>query len=83
MDCKHIECYCLLQGSQFDKNGNLLDWWQPEAKRVFRNKTNCVVEQYNGYKEPTTGLSLNGINVQGESIADIAGLKEAFMAYSN
>lgn len=41
----------------------------------FREKANCIIEQYNNYMLPEVGLRINGVNTQGENIADNAGLK--------
>ncbi|XP_031639286.1 neprilysin-2-like [Contarinia nasturtii] len=69
------------QGSQFDLNGNLVDWWKPETKVHYLEKAKCIIEQYGNYTEPLTGLKLNGINTQGENIADNGGIKETYLAY--
>nr|CAD7393457.1 unnamed protein product [Timema cristinae] len=69
------------QGRQFDKNGNLVDWWQAVTMKKYLAKTRCVIEQYGNYTDEHTGLKLNGINTQGENIADNGGLKEAYRAY--
>lgn len=39
-------------GRQFDLNGNLRDWWMPETKSKFLNRTNCIIEQYGNFTEP-------------------------------
>ena len=44
-------------------------------------KAQCIVNQYNGYVASQVNKSLNGINTQGENIADNGGLKEALRAY--
>lgn len=69
------------QGRQFDKNGNLVDWWQPETKERYLEKAQCIVYQYGNYTVEDVGLNLNGINTQGENIADNGGIKEAYLAY--
>lgn len=50
-------------GRQFDQNGNLHDWWDPETKQKFLNKTKCIIDQYSNYTVPKLNLtvSLNGI----------------------
>lgn len=68
------------QGSQFDADGNLKDWWVEGVKKAFKEKTQCVVEQYNQY-EPVAGAKINGQLTLGENIADLGGLKLAFGAY--
>jgi putative endopeptidase len=62
------------QGSQYDAQGNMKNWWQPETENQFKQRTQCVVEQYSKY-------GLNGANTLGENIADIGGIKLALAAY--
>lgn len=38
------------KGRQFDKDGNLVDWWMPETEEKFLKKSQCVINQYNNYK---------------------------------
>ena len=101
------------QGRQFDLEGNLVNWWQPETTKrylfVFAissltkslsnwmeilenlffsflrylNKAKCIINQYSNYSFPELDdLTVNGINTQGENIADNGGIKEAYRAYS-
>jgi len=70
------------QGRQFDKDGNLVDWWEPSTQKAFVKKAQCIIDQYGNYSIPEIGLNLNGINTQGENIADNGGLKEAYWAYN-
>ncbi|KAH8381748.1 hypothetical protein KR093_011645, partial [Drosophila rubida] len=69
------------QGRQFDVKGNLRDWWQPDTQKAYLKKAQCIIEQYGNYTERLTGLNLNGINTQGENIADNGGVKESYIAY--
>lgn len=69
------------QGSQFDSEGNLFDWWDIETKKRFTERTKCIVDQYSSYEVPGTGLHINGLLTQGENIADNGGVKEAYKAY--
>lgn len=71
------------QGRQFDLNGNLVDWFSSETNTAFIDKKACIIDQYANFKDPETELNLNGINTQGENIADNGGLKEAYFAYQN
>merc|ERR1711997_1348503 len=70
-------------GSQKDGEGNLVDWWEPESKKRYLEKAQCIIDQYGNYTVQVDGetLNLNGINTQGENIADNGGIKETFRAY--
>lgn len=61
--------------------GNLVDWWEPITKEHYLQKAQCIIQQYGNYTIPHLDLSLNGINTQGENIADNGGIKEAYQAY--
>lgn len=69
------------QGRQFDVDGNLVDWWEKDTQEAYLTKARCIIEQYGNYTERSTGLNLNGINTQGENIADNGGIKESYIAY--
>ncbi|XP_050738565.1 neprilysin-2-like isoform X4 [Eriocheir sinensis] len=68
-------------GRQFDANGDLRDWWEKETKKKFLKKAECIIHQYGNYSVPEVNLNVNGINTQGENIADNGGIKEAYYAY--
>ena len=68
------------QGAKFDAEGRLNDWWTPEDKKRFEEKTACVARQFEGYFiEPN--IHHNGKLVLGESIGDLAGAKIAYLAF--
>lgn len=69
------------QGRQFDLDGNLVDWWGKDTADAYLGKAKCIVDQYANFTDALTELNLNGINTQGENIADNGGLKEAYLAY--
>jgi putative endopeptidase len=68
------------QGSKSDGTGQLNNWWTPEDRKKFEERTAQLVAQYNSY-EPLPGLHVNGAFTLGENIADLAGLAIAYKAY--
>ena len=54
-------------GSQSDAYGVLVDWWEPETKKRYVEKTKCVIDQFSNFSVNVLGetLNLNGINTQG------------------
>ncbi|KAE8739548.1 hypothetical protein FOCC_FOCC014968 [Frankliniella occidentalis] len=69
------------KGRQFDKDGNLMQWWNNATVRAFRERAQCIVDQYNRYRLPDITSFINGRMTQGENIADNGGLKQSFRAY--
>ncbi|HTB53384.1 MAG TPA: M13 family metallopeptidase [Ferruginibacter sp.] len=70
------------QGSQYDKDGNLNNWWAPDDKTKFDAKTAAVVAQYNAYTV-LDSLHINGKLTLGENLADIGGVTIAYEAFKN
>jgi putative endopeptidase len=68
------------EGSQFDADGNLREWWSKPTRARFTEATKCVVDQYAHY-EAVPGVHLNGKLTAGENIADNGGVKLAYQAY--
>ncbi|MBC7976904.1 MAG: M13 family metallopeptidase [Myxococcales bacterium] len=68
------------RGAQFDADGNLVDWWQPDTAQLFKQRTQCVIDQYSSY-EVAGGTKLDGARAVGENIADIGGVKLALAAF--
>jgi putative endopeptidase len=68
------------QGSQYDGEGNLRDWWTKEDHEKFAAKTKALVQQYSDYS-PIDGYKVNGELTLGENIADNSGLAIAYKAY--
>jgi putative endopeptidase len=68
------------QGSQFDGQGNLRDWWTKDDHDKFASRTRALVAQYNAYS-PLPGYNVNGELTLGENIADNSGLAIAYKAY--
>lgn len=69
------------QGSQYDADGNLRNWWADDSRQAYKERAECIINQYGNYTEPLTGLNVRGINTQGENIADNGGIKESYRAY--
>ena len=67
-------------GARFDADGNLAMWWTKDDFKKFKERTDCVVKQFDGY-EVEPGLNQNGKLVVGESVADLGGLAVAYAAY--
>lgn len=67
-------------GRNFDKNGNMRDWWTPEDAERFKAQTELLVKHYEGFTT-ADGVHVNGRLSLGENIADYAGLSVAWDAY--
>ncbi|XP_061935542.1 endothelin-converting enzyme 1-like isoform X2 [Apis cerana] len=71
------------QGRRYDENGNIKQWWSNQTLRHYHEKVQCIIKQYSNYHLPELGhnFTVNGINTQGENIADNGGIREAYRAY--
>lgn len=67
-------------GRQFDKDGNLAEWWQPEDAERFKSLADQLVAQFDAI-EIIPGVMVNGRYTLGENIADQGGLRIALTAY--
>ena len=70
------------QGRQFDKEGNLKDWWTAEDATLFGERSKVLVDFFNKI-EVLPGLQANGELTLGENIADHGGLQVAYQAFKN
>ncbi|QYF95084.1 M13 family peptidase [Massilia sp. PAMC28688] len=68
------------QGSQYDGDGNLRDWWTAEDRAKFKAKADLLVKQYDAYS-PLPGYNVNGALTLGENIGDNSGVAIAHKAY--
>jgi putative endopeptidase len=73
------------QGSQFDGKGNLREWYTPEDRKEFTERTDCEADEYSGFqaapaKADSPAVYLNGKLTLGENTADNGGLHIAYMA---
>lgn len=69
-------------GRQYDKDGNLRDWWTAEDAKKFEERTQVLVDWFDKI-EVLPGLHANGKLTLGENIADYGGLQVAFQAFHN
>jgi endothelin-converting enzyme/putative endopeptidase len=67
------------QGSQFDKSGNLQNWWAEADAKEFKARTQCIVDQYSKYLA-VDDVHVNGKLTLGENVGDNGGLRIAFLA---
>lgn len=70
------------EGRQFDKDGNLKDWWTKDDETKFKEKAQCMVDQYDAI-EAVPGVHLNGRLTLGENLADLGGLWLAWLAWQD
>jgi putative endopeptidase len=68
------------QGAQYDKDGNLKNWWSKEDYEKFKAKGQQVINLYNGFIV-LDSMHLNGSLTQGENTADIGGIAIAYDAF--
>jgi len=68
------------QGSTFDGDGVLKNWWTPADLAAFKGKTNALIAQYSSFKA-FPDLNVNGEFTLGENIGDLGGLSIAIKAY--
>ena len=70
------------QGRQFDKDGNMQDWWTEQDAQNFIERTGRYADFFSAI-EVLPGLNANGQFTLGENLADHGGLQVAFTAYKN
>ena len=68
------------QGSRYDLDGNMRNWWTSEDRAHFNAKTDKLVKQYNACV-PLENLHVNGRLTLGENLADLGGIAIAYAAY--
>ncbi|WP_299700301.1 M13 family metallopeptidase [uncultured Pontibacter sp.] len=67
-------------GSQYDKDGNLRNWWTDEDRARFQERADQLVQQFNDYTVQDT-IHVNGKLTLGENIGDLGGLSAAYEAF--
>jgi len=65
------------RGRQFDRDGNLNDWWSPEDAAAYKARAERLARQYSGYV-PVEGQPINGLQTLGENISDLGGVNIAY-----
>lgn len=65
------------QGSRFDADGNLVNWWTESDAENFKARTNMLVAQFDAY-QPLDSVFVNGEFTLGENIGDLSGLKATY-----
>jgi endothelin-converting enzyme/putative endopeptidase len=68
------------EGRQYDKDGNLKEWWTKDDEQKFTERADCMVKQYDAI-EAVPGVHLNGKLTLGENLADLGGLWLAWLAW--
>uniref|UniRef100_A0A8C1IWN0 Membrane metallo-endopeptidase-like 1 n=1 Tax=Cyprinus carpio TaxID=7962 RepID=A0A8C1IWN0_CYPCA len=70
------------QGRNFDKDGNMYNWWSNFSAEHFEDQSKCMVEQYGKFSwKLAGGQNVSGITTLGENIADNGGVRQAYKAY--
>ncbi|XP_055471109.1 membrane metallo-endopeptidase-like 1 isoform X2 [Psammomys obesus] len=70
-------------GRNFDKNGNMLDWWSNFSAHHFRKQSECMIYQYGNFTwDLADHQHVNGFATLGENIADNGGVRQAYKAYA-
>ena len=70
------------QGCQFDKDGNLINWWAPEDKAKYDERTKVLADWFSE-QEALPGLKVNGQKTLGENIGDNGGIQVAYRAFED
>lgn len=70
------------QGRLYDKTGNLRTWWDQDTSSKYKDRANCMFQQYNNFTlDEATDMRVNGLHTMGENIADNGGVMLAYNAY--
>uniref|UniRef100_A0AAR2K180 Membrane metallo-endopeptidase-like 1 n=1 Tax=Pygocentrus nattereri TaxID=42514 RepID=A0AAR2K180_PYGNA len=69
-------------GRNFDKHGNMYNWWSNYSTEHFEDQSKCMVQQYGTFSwKLAGGQNVSGISTLGENIADNGGVRQAYKAY--
>ena len=70
------------QGSKFDGDGNMNNWWTDQDRKEFETRSKMLIEQYNGFSPvQMPDQKVNGAMTIGENIGDLGGLSIGYKAY--
>ncbi len=70
------------QGSKYDGDGNMVDWWNDSDRTEFEKRSNALIAQYNSLRpQETPDITVNGALTVGENIGDLGGITIAYKAY--
>ena len=70
------------QGSKYDGDGNLRDWWSDDDRAEFDRRAGALIDQYSALEpSDSPGQHVNGALTVGENIGDLGGLSIALVAY--
>ncbi|MEY2722913.1 MAG: Neutral endopeptidase, partial [Actinomycetota bacterium] len=70
------------QGSRYDGDGNLKNWWSDEDRKEFELRTSSLIAQYSALApEEAPDVNVNGALTIGENIGDLGGATIAYKAY--
>ncbi|CAB1314695.1 unnamed protein product, partial [Coregonus sp. 'balchen'] len=69
-------------GRNFDKDGNMLNWWSNYSAEHFKEQSQCMVQQYGNFNwKLAGGQNVSGISTLGENIADNGGVRQAYKVW--
>ncbi|KAJ8668515.1 hypothetical protein QAD02_010178 [Eretmocerus hayati] len=71
------------KGVNYDQNGTISNWLRNDSRKEFMKRSQCIVEQYGNFTDDEVQLTLDGVNVLNENIADNSGQKWAYFAYED
>jgi len=67
-------------GSQYDANGNVKNWWSESTRKQYKAKSECFIKQANNYLIKDVGLNVDGEKTLSENLADQGGVKLGYAA---
>uniref|UniRef100_A0A8R1HWI2 Peptidase_M13 domain-containing protein n=1 Tax=Caenorhabditis japonica TaxID=281687 RepID=A0A8R1HWI2_CAEJA len=71
------------QNSQYDGDFNQANWLNSEDLSEYGSRQKCLIDQYDNHDDPSFGRNLKGNMTLNENVADMLGIKTAWMAYKD